>query len=113
VRSPLLLVTGLSVTDVPENAMANLAWDDIRLPNPVFAGEHPVERVRDPRVGVAPLCRHRADPLTRINQRTEVVIEFRRTVMVYKRSAEQVQDMFPITDAEWAVQRRSECGRAP
>ena len=33
------LVTGLSVTDVSENAMANLAWDDIRLPNPVFVGD--------------------------------------------------------------------------
>ena len=35
----LSLVTGLSVTDVSENALANLAWDDIRLPNPVFAGD--------------------------------------------------------------------------
>jgi hypothetical protein len=34
--STLSLVTGLSVTDVSENARANLAWDDIRLSNPVF-----------------------------------------------------------------------------
>ena len=30
---------GLSVTDITENAMANLAWDDIKLPSPVFAGD--------------------------------------------------------------------------
>jgi len=38
-----------------------------------------------------------------INQRKEVVIEFRRTMMVYKAGAEQVQDLFPITDADWGV----------
>ena len=36
-----------------------------------------------------------------INQRAEVVIEFRRTIMVYQRGAEQMQDLFPITAAEW------------
>jgi len=30
------------------------------------------------------------------------VIEFRRTMMVYKRDAEQVQDLFPVSDAEWS-----------
>jgi acyl dehydratase len=38
-----------------------------------------------------------------INQRAEVVIEFRRTMMVYRRGAEQVQDLFPLTDADWGV----------
>lgn len=102
----LSLVTGLSVTDVSENAMANLAWDDIRLPNPVFAGdtlwcESEILELREsesrPYAGIVRI-RSRG-----INQRKEVVIEFRRTVMVYRRNAEQVQDMFPITDAEWAV----------
>jgi len=102
----LSLVTGLSVTDVSENAMANLAWDDIRLPNPVFAGdtlwcESEILELREsasrPYAGIVRI-RSRG-----INQRKEVVIEFRRTVMVYRRDAEQVQDMFPITDAEWAV----------
>jgi itaconyl-CoA hydratase len=102
----LSLVTGLSVTDVSENAMANLAWDDIRLPNPVFAGdtlwcESEILELREsasrPYAGIVGI-RSRG-----INQRKQVVIEFRRTVMVYKRGAEQVQDMFPVTDAEWAV----------
>ena len=38
-----------------------------------------------------------------INQKHEVVIEFRRTFMVYKRDAPEVADTFPHTDAEWAV----------
>jgi hypothetical protein len=38
-----------------------------------------------------------------VNQRGEVVIEFRRTFMVYKRSAPEVEDTFPSTDADWTV----------
>src|SRR5438874_8274833 len=33
------LVTGQSVTDVSQNVFANLGWDEIRLPNPVFEGD--------------------------------------------------------------------------
>jgi itaconyl-CoA hydratase len=102
----LSLVTGLSVTDVSENAMANLAWDDIKLPSPVFAGdtlwcESEVLELREsasrPYAGIVGI-RSRG-----INQRKEVVIEFRRKMMVYKRDAEQVQDLFPVTDADWGV----------
>ncbi|HJX82714.1 MAG TPA: MaoC family dehydratase, partial [Candidatus Angelobacter sp.] len=32
----LALVTGQSVTDISQNAMANLGWDEVRLPNPLF-----------------------------------------------------------------------------
>ncbi len=35
----LALVTGQSVSDISQNAMANLAWDEIRLPHPVFEGD--------------------------------------------------------------------------
>src|SRR6201986_80342 len=35
----LALVTGQSVADVSQNAMANLGWDEVRLPNPVFEGD--------------------------------------------------------------------------
>ena len=35
----LALVTGQSVTDISQNAMANLGWDEVRLPNPVFEGD--------------------------------------------------------------------------
>ncbi len=32
----LALVTGQSVSDVSQNAMANLGWDEVRLPNPLL-----------------------------------------------------------------------------
>src|SRR5207237_4428390 len=35
----LAIVTGESVTDISQNAAANLGWDEIRLPNPVFEGD--------------------------------------------------------------------------
>ena len=38
-----------------------------------------------------------------INNRSEVVVEFKRTFMIYKRDAPQVANMFPTTDAEWTV----------
>ncbi len=38
-----------------------------------------------------------------MNQRREVVIEFTRTFMIYKRDAPEVADRFPATDAEWTV----------
>ena len=33
------LVTGQSVTDISQNVFANLGWEEIRLPNPVFEGD--------------------------------------------------------------------------
>ncbi len=35
----LAIVTGLSVSDISQKAVANLGWDKIRLTAPVFAGD--------------------------------------------------------------------------
>src|SRR5579859_5092071 len=35
----LALVTGQSVSDVSQNVLANLGWDEVRLPSPVFEGD--------------------------------------------------------------------------
>ena len=35
----LALITGQSVTDISQNVMANLGWDEVRIPNPVFEGD--------------------------------------------------------------------------
>src|SRR5438128_9254252 len=35
----LALVTGQSVVDVSQNVMANLGWDEVRLPHPVFEND--------------------------------------------------------------------------
>ena len=102
----LALVTGLTVPDTSENATANLAWTDIKLPSPVFVGdtlwaETEILDVREsrsnPSSGIVSMrCRG-------INQRSEVVIEFKRTFMVYKRAAPEADTGFPGTDAEWTV----------
>ena len=102
----LALVTGLTVPDTSENAAANLAWTDIKLPKPVFEGdtlhaESEILEVREsssnPSVGIVSMrCRG-------VNQRGEVVIEFRRTFMAYRRGAPEVADRFPQTGEEWSV----------
>jgi itaconyl-CoA hydratase len=102
----LALVTGMSVPDTSENATANLAWTDIKLPHPVFAGdtlwaESEITDLRESSsnqsVGIVTM-RSRG-----VNQRREVVIEFQRTFMIYKRDASEVEDAFPGTDADWTV----------
>jgi len=102
----LALVTGLTVPDTSENAAANLAWTDIKLPKPVFVGdtlwaESEITELREsksnPSVGIVSMrCRG-------INQRREVVIEFKRTFMVYKRDATEAAAAFPGTDVDWTV----------
>jgi itaconyl-CoA hydratase len=101
------LVTGLSVPDTSENAVANLAWEDIRLPNPVFAGdtlwaESEILEVRDsksrPNAGIVRL-RTRG-----INQRREVVCEFARAFMIVRRAAAvRPAGAFPGTDSPWSA----------
>ena len=102
----LALVTGLSVPDTSENATANLAWTDIRLPAPVFAGdtlwaESEVLALResetDAHVGIVSI-RTRG-----INQHGESVVEFRRTFMAYKRTSPQARGVFPEPQRDWAV----------
>jgi itaconyl-CoA hydratase len=100
----LALVLGLSVRDTSENAAANLGWTEIKLPKPVYAGdtlwaETKVNEMREsrsrPSCGIVSI-------LTRgINQRREVVIEFARSFMVFKRGAPEIADAFPLTETEW------------
>jgi itaconyl-CoA hydratase len=84
----LALVTGLSVTDLTQNAVANLGWDEVRLPHPVFEGDTIYARSE---VLETRESRSRPDVgLVRvktigINQHGTPVIEFKRTFMVWKR----------------------------
>jgi itaconyl-CoA hydratase len=102
----LALVTGMTVPDTSENATANLAWTDIKLPKPVFVGdtlwaESEILDLREsgsnPNVGIVAM-RSRG-----LNQRREVVIEFKRTFMIYKKGAPEVSNMYPGTDVDWTV----------
>lgn len=84
----LALVTGQSVTDISQNVFANLGWDEIRLPAPVFEGDtiysqSEVLEKRESRsrqnVGIVTV------ETTGYNQNGETVITFKRTIMVYRR----------------------------
>jgi acyl dehydratase len=84
----LSLVTGQSVTDISQNVMANLGWDEVRLPKPVFEGDTVYSRSEvlekresksRPNVGVVTVR------TTGFNQEGEEVISFRRTLLVYRR----------------------------
>ena len=84
----LAIVTGQSVTDLSQNAVANLGWDAVRLSHPVFEGDtiyarSEVLETREsrsrPNAGIVKVR------TTGVNQNGEVVIEFTRTFMVYRR----------------------------
>jgi len=84
----IALVTGQSVSDVSQNVLANLGWDEVRLPNPLFEGDtvyssSEVLEVKEsrsrPTVGIVTVR------TMGFKQDGTPVITFRRTVMVYRR----------------------------
>jgi len=95
----LALVTGQSVIDISQNVFANLGWDEIRLPRPVFEGDtiysqtevlEKRESQSRPHIGIVTV------KTTGYNQDGKVVITFRRTIMVYKRGyAPQIVRLIP------------------
>lgn len=83
----LSLVTGQSVSDISQNVFANLGWDDVRMPHPVFEGdtiysESEVLEKRGsksrPDVGVVTV------KTIGYNQTGDIVISFNRTLLVYR-----------------------------
>ena len=92
------IAVGQSVTDITQNAFANLGWDEIRLPHPVFAGdtlysESVVLEKREsdsrPHAGIVTV------KTRTLNQDGDEVCSFKRTFYVYKAGAEQLDDVFP------------------
>jgi acyl dehydratase len=84
----LALVTGQSVTDLTVNAVANLGWDEVKLPHPLFEGDtvrskSEVLETREsksrPHAGIVRVR------TTGMNQNGKAVIEFTRTFMIWKR----------------------------
>ncbi|HEY3158909.1 MAG TPA: MaoC family dehydratase [Vicinamibacterales bacterium] len=84
----LALVTGQSVTDLTMNGVANLGWDEVRLPHPLFEGDtvyskSEVLETREsksrPNVGIVRV------KTTGFTETGKIVITFLRTFMVYKR----------------------------
>jgi itaconyl-CoA hydratase len=96
------IVLGISVSDMSQNAIANLGWTDISLTQPLFVGDtlYAESLVADVRAS-----RSRPDAgiltcVTRgLNQDGMEILRFRRSVMVWKRSARAQAVRFP-TPAE-------------
>ena len=86
----LALVTGLSVADISQHAV-NLGWDEVRMPAPVFEGDTIYAQTKilskresksRPNMGLVEI------KSTGFKQDGTVVLEFRRTILVYKRGHE-------------------------
>jgi itaconyl-CoA hydratase len=83
----LAIVTGLSVADVSQYAI-NLGWDEVRMPAPVFEGDtiyaqtevlSKRESKSRPHMGLVEI------KTTGFKEDGTIVMEFRRTILVYKR----------------------------
>jgi len=91
----LALVTGLSVADVSQYGV-NLGWDEVRMPAPVFERDTIYARTEvlsrresksRPHMGLVEIR------TTGFKQDGTVVMEFRRTILVYKRGHAPEQPM--------------------
>jgi len=84
----LAILTGQSVVDLTQNGFANLAWDEVTMPHPVFEGDtiYSKSEVLETRASKSRsnvgLVRVKT---TGLNQDGVTVMEFKRTFMVYKR----------------------------
>jgi itaconyl-CoA hydratase len=84
----LALVTGQSVTDVSQHVYANLGWDEVRLPAPVFEGDTIYSQSTV--LMARPSESHPDTGIVKVrtvgyNERGTVVIRFIRTLMVFRR----------------------------
>lgn len=88
----LAIVAGMSVRDTSQNAIANLGWDEIRIPRPLFAGdtvyaETEVLEKREsrsrPDAGIVTVR------TTAYNQKGEVVMTFKRSFMVKRKGYDE------------------------
>ncbi|MDI1343445.1 MAG: MaoC family dehydratase [Pseudolabrys sp.] len=83
----LSLVTGQSVSDISQNVFANLGWDDVRMPHPVFEGDTVYS---ESEVVAKRLSKSRPDvglvtvKTIGYNQAGDIVISFSRALLVYR-----------------------------
>ena len=93
----IAVVTGLTVKDVSQNGFA-LGWERIVLPNPLFNGDtvYAETEVLDIRASKSDERRGIVKVRTRgIQQEGVVVIEFERSIMVWKREHAPNIGVFP------------------
>lgn len=84
----LALVVGQSTIDLSMNVFANLGWDEVRLPHPVFVGDTIYSRSKvlskresesRPTMGLVTVASEG------FNQDGVVVLRYKRTFMIYKK----------------------------
>jgi itaconyl-CoA hydratase len=93
----LAIVAGMGVMDVSENGFA-LGWDEIKLPHPVFPGDtlYSESEVLERRESASRPTQGIVKVETRgYNQDGELVIQYRRSVMVWKREHAPSVQLFP------------------
>lgn len=99
------IAVGQSVTDLTQNAFANLGWDDIKMTHPVFAGDtlYSESRVLEKREsGSRPHAGIVTVRTRTLNQDGAEVCSFKRTFYVYRQGAEQLEGIFPEAARPWA-----------
>lgn len=93
----LSIIAGMGVADISENGFA-LGWEEIVLPNPVFAGDtlYSESEVVAKRESASRPGQGIVTVETRgYKQDATLVIRYRRSVMVYKRAYAPSLDLFP------------------
>jgi len=93
------MILGISVSDISQNAVANLGWDEIRLVAPVFVGDtlYGESVIIDLRASKSRPFAGIVSCFTRgINQHGVEVLSFRRSVMVYRRAPGSAARQFPF-----------------
>jgi itaconyl-CoA hydratase len=96
----LAIVAGMGVADVSENGFA-LGWDQITLPNPVFAGDtlYSESEVTAKRESASRPGQGIVTVQTRgYQQDGTLVIRYQRSVMVWKRAHAPAVGLFPDVD---------------
>jgi itaconyl-CoA hydratase len=92
------MILGISVSDISQNAVANLGWDEIRLVAPVFVGDtlYGESLITDLRASNSRPYAGIVSCFTRgINQHGTEVLSYRRSVMVYRRADGTAARQFP------------------
>lgn len=92
----LALVTGMSVNTISGKVVANLGWDEVRLTHPVFAGDtiYAESTILSKRESKSRPDQGIVTVLTRgFNQNNKEVISFKRTVLVYKKQENKIEEL--------------------
>jgi len=93
----LALVTGMSVKTLSGKVVANLGWDKIKLPNPVYAGDtlYAESRILSKRESTSRPTQGIVTVETRgLNQNNLEVISFERVFLVYKKGFLPNQELY-------------------